>query len=218
MKKLLLSLFLLCCGLYVHAQGMSYGVNAGINLSKPAGNIDADGVKMGAKVGFRGEYDFKSAEDGLYLSSGLCWSQKGYKSHPYYGYNGNANSEVTSSVNLNYLELPVHVGYKLPCCKNFSLFVESGPYVGYAAWGKSTVKVDGKKVSSSSKIFGNNGFRRFDTGMGVQIGVQFFGHYQLIAGYERGFIQLSKDSNNGLPIEKDKYRNNSFDITLAYEF
>jgi hypothetical protein len=54
--------------------------------------------------------------------------------------------------------------------------------------------------------------------MGVQIGVQFFGHYQLIAGYERGFIQLSKGSNNGLPIEKDKYRNNSFDITLAYEF
>ncbi|MCI1740968.1 MAG: PorT family protein [Prevotella sp.] len=218
MKKLFLGMFLLCCCLYANAQGMRYGVNAGINLSKPAGNVDADGVKMGAKVGFRGEYDFKSAADGFYLSSGLYWSQKGYKSHPFYGYAGNITSEVTSYVNLNYLELPVHIGYKLPCCKNLSLFGEAGPYVGYAAWGKSTAKVDGKKVSSSSKIFGHNGFRRFDTGVGVQIGAQLFGHYQLIAGYERGFIQLSKDSNAGLPVKKEKYRNSSFDITLAYEF
>jgi hypothetical protein len=208
----------MCAGLSSRAQVARYGINAGINLSEPVGNIDTDGFKVGGKIGFRGEYDLKSATDGLYLSSGLYWSQKGYKSNPYYGYGGDVNSEATSSINLNYLELPVHIGYKLACCNHLSIFGEAGPYAGYALWGKSTLKVDGKKVNSSSKVFGKNGFRHFDAGVGVQIGVQFFEHYQLIAGYERGLTQLSKDFDSGLPLAKEKYRNSSLDITFAYEF
>src|SRR3712207_9418521 len=98
MKKLVFGLLLLVCGLQVNAQKSRYGVEAGISLSHPDASYNTlRGTKVGAVVGVFGEYNFKSDNDGLYLSTGLKWVQKGHKAESFWGYNGNPNSYAKRS-------------------------------------------------------------------------------------------------------------------------
>lgn len=220
MKKIFLHLLLLVCGLTANAQGFHYGVEAGINLSHPDMTYSTTTkTRVGAVVGVRGEYDFQSNTNGLYISAALKWAQKGHKTESFLGHNGVPNSYVKGKVTLNYLELPIHIGYKLALSNQVSLFGEAGPYIGYAAWGKTKYDVIGQNQTIEKKVFDkNDGFKRFDAGVGIDLGVQLYKHYQVRLGYERGLTQIENNKNIPAGSPKSKYHNSNFNITLGYTF
>ena len=49
--------------------------------------------------------------------------------------------------NLNYLVVPVHIGYKIECSKSVSFFANVGPYAGVALWGKHKSYRNGKSFT-----------------------------------------------------------------------
>lgn len=219
-KTIILCLLLLGSIANASAQGFRYGVNAGVNLSHPTSNFaTVDGVKAGAMVGLRGEYDFKSNSEGAYLSACIDWSQKGHRSAKFWNSGDTPNSYTTGKTTLNYITIPVHAGYKLPISSSVSLLGEVGPYFSYAAWGKSVIEKNGKEVKTSSKIFDNNGFKRFDMGIGLQVGMQVADHYQLLLGYERGLVRQNKNEKSNIPATGDlSYRNSSFCVAIGFLF
>jgi hypothetical protein len=150
----------LLIGITANAQDkpVTFGVKAGVNLSNFSGDFDDPSIKVGLHVGVTA--DFALAPN-FYVLSGLEYSMKG------------AKVENNLKANLSYLNLPVHVGYKLPVADATKIVFHAGPYVGFA--------VDGswKSGSFSADIFGDEikdrglGMKRFDFGLGFGVGAEF---------------------------------------------
>lgn len=143
MKKGSLLLLCLCLiTLATNAQSFRYGVIGGINLNKPAGDTGADGSKVGLLLGAKGELDLPMIAKGTYLDFGLQISAKGYKSSIFMDAD---NNHVKWERNINYLNIPIHIGYKITCGKALSLFANAGPYMGIGLWEKSNPITTAKK-------------------------------------------------------------------------
>ena len=184
---------LIFVGLTAHAQQkINFGVHAGASMSEFS-NFGSNSMQPGAQAGVFGEYNFSSPQQGLYFNIGLQWSLKSYKTKEIvdgsiFDQNPIAKATTTTStVCLNYLEMPFHIGYKFPVSKKVSFFIEGGPYISYAAWGKSKLELDGKTVKSSSDIFGDGEFNRFDYGLSAEVGLLIDKHYRISVSYEHGF-------------------------------
>lgn len=211
MKKGSLLLLCLCLiTLATNAQSFRYGVIGGINLNKPAGDTGADGSKVGLLLGAKGELDLPMIAKGTYLDFGLQISAKGYKSSIFMDAD---NNHVKWERNINYLNIPIHIGYKITCGKALSLFANAGPYMGIGLWGKIKSYNNGKETASSSKVFDeNNGLKRLDYGIGVNIGLEYAKHIQLILGHDWGLKDINNYTGAG------KYKNKNFSLSIAYLF
>ena len=119
-------------------------------------------------------------------------------------------SIATVKFNPYYLEIPVHVGYKYAVNENFALFGSVGPYLAVGLFRKDKLSIgnaigdwadiegmesvgglEGKSVSED--IFGDDGFKRFDFGLGLKAGVEFNKKYQVALSYDFGLIDVQKD-------------------------
>ena len=108
MRKLFTTICLLCMiSSLSYAQNFRYGFTGGVNLSKPMGDIEPQ-CQAGLLLGAKGELGIPSITKGFYTEFGLHLSAKGYK----YEYGTN---ERYFTRNLNYLVVPVHIGYKIEC-------------------------------------------------------------------------------------------------------
>lgn len=175
---------LIFVGFTAHAQQkINFGIHAGANMSEFS-NFGSNSMQPGAQAGVFGEYNFRSPQQGLYFHIGLQWSLKSYKTKEIIdGFTFDQNpiakaTTTTSTVYLNYLEMPFHIGYKFPVGKKVSFFIEGGPYISYAA---------GKTVKSSSGIFDDGEFNRFDYGLSAEVGLLIDEHYRISVSYEHGF-------------------------------
>ena len=125
-----------------------------------------------------------------------------------------------------YLEVPVRVGYKYAVNDDFSLFGSVGPYMAVGLFGKAKLSIgnaigdwadiegmesvgglEGKSVSED--IFGDDGFKRFDFGLGLKAGVEFNKKYQVALSYDFGLIDVQKDLG---------MKNRNLMISLGYMF
>ena len=103
------------------------------------------------------------------------------------------------SIKLNpcYLEIPVHIGYKYAVNDNFTLFANAGPYIGIGLFGKLKTtgeiknELESSVGTSSENIFGDDGFKRFDLGLGLKAGMEFSKKYQISIGYDFGLTETS---------------------------
>ena len=77
MKRLLLLLMVSIMALCSYAQGLRFGVEGGLNFSKPSSD---DYFKTGFYLGGKGEYAFRSYDKGLYVSASLRLSSHPWKS------------------------------------------------------------------------------------------------------------------------------------------
>lgn len=209
MKKI----FIIMCLLNIlfsvaHAQNLRYGFVAGAIFNKPTGDVDPDGIKTGLLLGIKGELAIPAISNGIYLDFGMQLSAKGYKNT--YGIL-NQSDVMSSTTNINYLIIPVHLGYKVKCSESVSLFANTGPYAGVGLWGKKKFFKNNKKYDSSNKVFSENEFNRFDYGWGVNIGMEYAKHFQLTLGGDWGLKNISKANNW-------KYRNRNFTVSLGYLF
>ncbi len=67
--------------------------------------------------------------------------------------------------------------------------------------------LEGKSVSED--IFGDDGFKRFDFGLGLKAGVEFNKKYQVALSYDFGLIDVQKDLG---------MKNRNLMISLGYMF
>lgn len=78
------------------------------------------------------------------------------------------------------MEVPVYIGYKYAVNDDFAL-----------------------------DIFGDDGFKRFDFGLGLKAGVEFSRKYQVAISYDFGLVDVQKDLG---------MKNRNLMISLGYMF
>ena len=192
-KKLLTTALFICLSwMSVNAQDLSFGINAGINDNTPRGNVMSHEARYGFNVGVFGELELPKLAPGLYTTAGLSFKQKGFINW------GDGRGM------LNYLELPIHAGYKFNLGKHTRLLFEVGPYLAYGLGGKSAV---------GREMFSDYYFKRFDVGMDAVIGLEFNKHVQLKLSYQHGLRQLQHDKYGDLD-----YYNRGFNLSVGYKF
>jgi len=213
LKKHLFVCLFAFAAICANAQEIKYGVTAGVNINTLTTNANKE--RTGFHVGFKTEIDFNKK---LYVNAGLMltskpWGDLGITTPAW-------NKTDFWNATPYYLEIPVHVGYKLPVAKNVKIFAEAGPYmaIGLFGSGKYTEKQydEGFKNLIESKThdledpFKHNYQKRFDWGLGGNIGVELFNHYQLSVGYDWGLKEILGKNTS--------MKNKTFMISASYLF
>ncbi|WP_073343796.1 porin family protein [Bacteroides congonensis] len=209
MKKILLFFALVAMSVVsINAQdNLKWGVMAGMNVSKYT--ITGFDSRIGFHAGVKAELGLSQEASGAYMDFAALLTLKGAKI--------DAGSLASFKMNPYYLEVPVHIGYKYAVNDDFALFGSAGPYIAVGLFGKAKAKVDGDLVdlgefggnSASEDIFGDDGFKRFDFGLGLKAGVEFSKKYQVAISYDFGLVEVAKDLG---------MKNRNLMISLGYMF
>ena len=192
------------------AQEFRFGAMAGLNVSSPTN----ESTRLGYHVGLRSEWNFRDTEQkGVFLSLSALLTEKAYKSKTLY--DTATNQSLTWKVRPTYLELPLHVGYRLPVGQKASLFGSVGPYLGIGLFGKSRLTTEQNGVSTTTTAASNvfDSMRRVDFGLGLRLGAEFCGHYQVSAAYDWG-LRNTRSLPDGAP----KERNRNLTVSFGYMF
>ena len=203
MKKLFIALVLVCISSASFAQ-LSWNAKIGMNISNLYGkSVEDSKAKVGMKVGVGAEYAFT---DMWSIQPSLFFSTKGAK---YSESTGNASASV--KVNEMYLELPINAQARFAVTDGINITVAAGPYLAVGVGGKKKVTAETGTfyASSKTKTFGDNGFDRFDFGLGVGLGAEFG---RILVGLDGQWGLTKLASYHNAP------KNLNFSITLGYKF
>lgn len=185
MKKILALIAILAIGLgSINAQdNLRWGVAAGMNVSSL--NVTGLDSRIGFHAGVKAELGLPQVAEGAYMDFGALLTLKGAKVE--------AGSIANFKINPYYLEIPVHIGYKYAVNEDFTLFANAGPYVAIGLFGKAKFGGDLADGAESADVFGDDGFKRFDLGLGLKAGLEFSKKYQVSIGYDFGFIKTDSE-------------------------
>lgn len=173
LKILLTAFVLLIATTSIKAQELpvSIGIKGGVNFS----NISTDGFK--SKTGFNAGITVDlNLPSGVALMSGLEINTKGAKIE-----------DTDFSRDAIYLQLPIHVGYRVSL-PGIRFHFNFGPYFAQGIGGK-TKGLDGVKYDT----FGDNGLKKFDWGLGLGVGTTFLGRIQVRIGYDHGLANIGRN-------------------------
>ena len=209
-KALLLFALVAISAVSINAQdNLKWGVVAGMNVSKYT--ITGFDSRIGFHAGVKAELGLSQDANGsgAYMDFAALLTLKGAKI--------DGGSLASIKFNPYYLEVPVRVGYKYAVNDDFSLFGSVGPYMAVGLFGKAKLKVDGDIAdiaelgdnSMSEDIFGDDGLKRFDFGLGLKAGVEFNKKYQVAISYDFGLVEVAKDLG---------MKNRNLMISLGYMF
>lgn len=214
MRKLLLALLASTMISGVYAQENRLGVEAGLNVT----SVSGDDTLAGFNAGLIGEYNFNSAREGWLLGYGLKLnflrfglSNDIIDPTTYPAQDAAVIGESSVRYNPFYLNIPVTAGYRFALSNDFSLSLNAGLYGNIGLWGKAKFKSklnSGATTSSSSNVFGDESFRRFNWGWLTKATVEYKGRYRLSVGYNRGFSDPARDYG----------KESTFSVTLGYMF
>jgi len=251
MKKLFLAIIaLLVSGSalaldYEPEKGLSFMAFGGINASQihtldtryydgiPAKDYDG---KIGGNVGIRADYVLANAH-GLYLTAGLDWVSKGAK----VDLDGVRTTDCIiigedckSKHRLNYLEIPIRVGFRYNFSPMVGVYGEVGPYFAWGVAGKHVYDIDDDGTWASyiedqltykdmKKSVLRPNFQRWDAGFGFRVGVEYAEHYNLMIGADWGITDMWRDKyrdyqKDTYDNQLDKLHNFNFTVTLGYRF
>ena len=209
MKKILVLFVLTAIAMVsVNAQdNLKWGVMAGMNVSKYT--FTGFDNRVGFHAGVKAELGLSQEASGAYMDFAALLTLKGAKI--------DGGSLASIKFNPYYLEVPVRVGYKYAVNEDFALFGSVGPYLAVGLFGKAKLKVDGDIAdiaelggnSMSEDIFGDDGLKRFDFGLGLKAGVEFSKKYQVAISYDFGLVEVIKEVG---------MKNRNLMISLGYMF
>ena len=199
MKKIFLTLVLCSFAGAMFAQGIKFGVTAGLNVSNQTAKMGSISISPDWKAGFQGgvfmDYAFSP---NLSLIPELLFTQRGAKS---------TTDGVTSSETLNYLQLPINLAYKFDVSNGQKVFPFAGIYLGYALSGTDKFGSESTKVTFGS---GENDMKAFDYGVNLGVGYQYE-HFIFKVQYNLGLANLSNVSDYS-------YKNKNVAVTVGYMF
>lgn len=205
-KKLVLLAAGAACAVSINAQSLRWGVEGGMNISRP---LNSDGARVGFNVGVKAEVGLMSTTGGWYLDGALKLSSKPARFTDIYGDvmpDGSVAYATFKEHNTTYyLDIPIHVGYKFGVAKSVKLFAAVGPYFAAGLFGPANVEMTGTGDVKDSNVKIDNifkdsdynkGMKRFDAGLSVRVGAEFVKHIQLSLGYDLGFVELQNTLYN----------------------
>ena len=209
-KVLLISIALFAFILTSNAQ-VSFGPKVGLNVANVYGDdVDDTEMKIGAQVGVAADFAFT---DAISLQTGLLFSQKGFKE---------SDGDYTMTVNVNYLDIPVHAVYGLDLGGNkLQFFV--GPYVGVGLTGKAKFEM-GDMEEEADIQFVNDGIdadddklplKRLDVGLDIGAGFMV-SNFQIQAQYGLGLANLEPKWDGTEP--ENKISNGVINLSVTYFF
>jgi opacity protein-like surface antigen len=183
---------------------VKFGARAGFNLTNVTEKYDGKAVDSDEKGSFKPGFQIGvvadiALADALSLQPGLLFATQGCT---YKGEDGDEDLKI----NLNYIQIPINVQYKLDLGGN-SLLLQAGPYLGYAIGGKWKAGSESEDVKFGSK---DEEIKAFDFGIGLGVGMQF-SNLQVGLGYNLGLANL----NNA---EKMTSKNNGLAVTVTFLF
>jgi hypothetical protein len=205
MKKLFLliiTVFVLSTNSY--AMDVLIGIKAGGNLSNLHFSQDKIRTKQYVMLGFEGgiTLDF-GINDSFFVLSGIDYTIKGAKTNK-------SSSNIYTTYSPMYLQLPVHIAYKLNLGGTTKLVFGAGPYFAYGIGGKTRdIIKDGKNKTVNSKDFFSD-HKKFDFGAGLSLGLEV-NILSITVGYDWGFLNIAKSKDN-------KQNNRNTYLTVGLKF
>lgn len=220
MKKLKLSLVIGLLGMVslINAQSAFMSIKGGLNISNFYGNNLSDkNMKPGFNVGVGVDLEFLTD---ISLQTGLYFSSKGaeYTTNIPIGI-----EDVEYDVTANYIQLPIHLAYKIEVRPGSKVFFHAGPYMAYGISGKRNIK--SKYSPDLDKFFGQKevntfdkhyGYKRFDYGVGVGVGMEF-GVILIDLGLDMGLKNIARNIED-IPMYKPNNKNLSAHLSIGYKF
>ncbi len=188
MKKFLMTAVLGMFALAGFSQ-VKWDAKVGMNFSNMT-KFDDTKALPGFNLGVGMDYGFS---ENWSLQSGLMISSKGYKVKDY------------AKVRPIYLDIPILAAYKFNISDNTKFVINAGPYLAIGLGGK--YKFDG--IDESEKIFGDDGWKRFDLGIQYGIGLELSDRYLINLTGQNGFIS---------PADGGDPKNMTFSIGVGYRF
>lgn len=211
----------LLAGINMNAQisPLKFGIKAGANLSNLGGDIDDTSSKAGFNAGIT--IDLSLPATSLYISTGLEFTTKGAKFDMNDELSGVDVTFKDCKINASYLQVPIHLGYKVKIAPLTSINFHAGPYFAYGIGGKvklgddmkvsyngttQTVNIkefikeyesqtgDEIDIETENDTFSDDGFKRFDFGIGIGAGVEI-SKIGIGIGYDFGLSNVSQDSD-----------------------
>lgn len=200
MKKLTILAVMLMVSAAAFAQtNFRFGVTGGMNLSSANFSIHFGNLKsrFGYNAGVIGELSFAN---NFYGNISALYSDKGYKFT-----SSDDDEDYTDKQKIDYIEVPVHVGYKYPVNDVISLLGEAGPYAGFLLSAKQT-------STDKYEELGNNkdDFKKIDVGLGIKAGIEFSQRVRITVGYDWGLANFVKEGVNG--------KNKNFNVGMVVFF
>ena len=127
-------------------KGVEIGIKAGINFNNIVGDDFnyAGSTRIGYNVGVVIDAD---CSDYFFIESGLSLLSKGSQT-------SNGNAKIT----LNYLEIPILLGFKTNITDNIHWYVNAGPYLACGIFGKSSVDIGSIWITAWHSSFFCNSF------------------------------------------------------------
>lgn len=189
MKKLLMLIVVGMIALTSSAQveaGFRGGIQANFGMTNVLG--EGDDASFGYGVGVVVEYNINP---NLFLQSGLA-------------YQSIAHTEglIEGTLRGNFLQLPIHIGYRFNLGTTSSIFIQAGPTFGVGLFG-STIEWNN---GGSDEYF--DLMKRFDLGVGGRLGVEF-SKIQISVGVNYGVLEAAS---------VDGYHNFSASLGIGYMF
>jgi len=218
MKRILLVVLISTSSIHLNAQ-LSIAPEIGVNFAKTT--YDAVGFTsdfdLKRRIGFRaGALVHLPVYKGFYVEPGLFFSMKGFREDFVETVSG-VPVAYKASFNINYLEIPLNLGFRCRLGKAGALFASAGPYLSYALGGNRTAKITvmGNMVEelNDDMPFGDGvydvepvdiGFN-FSIGYKSPIGLYIRGQYGL------GLGNLSNDSYFSV-------KNRVMSVSMGYAF
>ncbi len=182
---------------------VSMGIKGGVNISNSSSKLTKS--KAGYNAGLTLDVNLPS---NVAIMTGLEITNKGAKI-----------KDADLKVDATYLQLPIHIGYKMNVAPGVTAHFDIGPYFAQGVWGKTKGSQDlihpmSGEVLETLKInqdtFGDDVLKRFDWGLGVGVGVTFMGKVQILAGYDHGIASTK--------VMDEKFRNRNAFLSLGWKF
>lgn len=232
MKKILFFGLVLLAPFYANAQQVKFGLEVGMNSSQTIASDNTyktDGRVSGMQIGLTADY---SLSEKWILMSGLSFVQKGGQltQEPlYYSKEGSyaANPTKLFKSYLNYIELPLKLGFSFNVGEKLRLIPNIGVYAAYGFNGKSSplaiyrysdVTKQGNYSFESWKPFNGHGdkdggalskYERFDLGGIVGVKAIVADHFTASFNYSHGITQAQQQISA---------RNSSLQLSVGYQF
>ena len=212
MKRLFLFIALFATVWEMKAQSIGapfrWETTLGLNVS----DLGGLGSRTGFHIGARFEIPIFAMNEKTYINAGTILSLKGCSQ----------DHRILGSIKTNpyYLDIPIHFGYRHSITRKVSVFAEAGPYFSIGLFGKHKIEqisatADGGsdpnivKEDYTENVFGSNGLKRFDFGLGFRIGAELQKRYSVSLGYDWGLIDNADHIDN---------KNRNMMISLSYMF
>ena len=188
---------------------IKFGVKGGLNYANMLDKTNtrtysADyKAKIGFNMGVTAEY---SISEKFAIEPGLLFSTKGTK---------DKSTGTKTSLNLNYLEIPINAIYKIELSSSSKILINAGPYFGYAISGKMKASEPVLGVNEDSKeqkvVIGTD-IKPLDFGLNIGAGVEIK-DITVSLQYGYGLANLTLHSENDA-----KLKNRVLGISIGYKF